>query len=408
MPAALVVLAVAAFAIGTAEFVIIGLVPEIARSLAVSVPTAGVLVTGYALAVTIGATMVTALTGSVPRRRLAASIMALFALGNLISALAPDFGVLLAGRVVTGVAHGVFFAIGAPVAMSLVERSRGARAVALMFAGLTVAMVLGVPLGTFIGQRLDWRAPLLVVAALGGFAALLLGAFLPRDIAHTPPATVLSQFTVLGKPGLLVFYLVAALGFGGSFAVLTFLSPMMTTVTHVTEATVNIALIAFGGAAVVGNLVGGGLSDALGPRRGLAMALTGLLLALAALPFSAPHWGAMFANLFVWSACCFCVGPIVQAGVVAVAQEVAPDAVAASSGFNIAAFNFGISAFSAIGGLLVAGPGVMATPWGAAVAAGGALALTPFVRANRLWPETEADEMRDLPTNAEIQGNSIR
>ena len=383
MSPALFVLAVAAFAIGTAEFVMIGLVPDVARDLAVTVPRAGLLVTGYALAVTIGAPTVTALTGKLPRRGLAVGLMGLFTLGNLLGGIAPVYEVLLAGRIMTGVAHGVFFAVGAPIAMSLADRERGARAVAIMFAGLTLAMVIGVPFGTIVGQSLGWRAPLLAVAALGCLTAALLRFLLPRHIPHTRPAGLLSQFAVLMKPRLLVLYFVAMTGYGGSFAVFTFLAPLLTEITRVSPAAVSLALMAFGAAAVVGNFFGGRLSDALGTRRSLMAALLGLILALAALPFSAPYTLPMSANLLLWSACCFCLGPIVQSGVVAAAEEVAPDAVATASGFNIAAFNFGIATFSAIGGLLVAGPGILTTPWAGAAAGCAALVASLFVRPRR-------------------------
>lgn len=384
MSPALFALAVAAFAIGTTEFVMIGLVPDVARDLTVTIPQAGLLVTGYALAVTVGAPTVTALTGRLPRRGLVVGLMGLFTLGNLLGGAAPTYEVLLAGRIVTGVAHGVFFAVGAPIAMSLADRERGARAVATMFAGLTLAMVIGVPFGTIVGQSLGWRAPLLAVAVLGCLATALLRLLLPREIPHARPAGLQSQFAVLMKPRLLALYFIVMTGFGGSFVVFTFLAPLLTEVTHVSPAAVSLALMAFGAAAaVVGNLGGGRLSDALGTRRGLIAALVGLVLALATLPFSAPHVLTMFANLLLWSACCFCLGPIVQSGVVAAAEEVAPDAVATASGFNIAAFNFGIATFSAIGGLLVGGPGIMTTPWGGAAAGCAALVASLFVRSRQ-------------------------
>ncbi|WP_413625915.1 MFS transporter [Luteibacter sp. Lutesp34] len=383
MKPALIALAAGAFAIGTTEFVIIGLVPGIARDLGITLPVAGLLVSGYALAVTVGAPTVTALVGHLPRRPLAVGLMLLFTLGNLLSGFASGYGGMLAGRIITGVAHGVFFSIGATIAMSLVERSRGARAVALMFAGLTVAMVVGVPSGTFIGQRLGWRAPFFFIAGLGALAATFLHILLPRQISFEPPAGLLSQFRLLQQPRLLMLYAIAALGYGGSFAVFTFLSPLMTTVTHVSETSVGLALAVFGAAAVVGNLVGGKLGDALGTRRGLAFALVGLLLALAALPKTAPHAGVMFVNIFFWSVCCFCTGPIVQAGVIAVAEKEAPGAVATASGFNIAAFNLGIAGASAVGGAILAGPGVMVTPFAAVAAVAAALAITPFVGAGR-------------------------
>lgn len=192
MPIGLFALAISAFAIGTTEFVIVGLIPEMARDLAVSVPTTGLLVGLYALAITLGAPTVTALTGRVPRRSLAIGLMAIFTLGNLIAAFAPGYGVLIAGRIVTGVAHGVFFSIGATGATSLVDKSRSSQAVALMFAGLTVAMVIGVPFGAFVGQHFGWRAPFLAVAALGTISVVGLMAWLPKTIPHTPPAGLLS------------------------------------------------------------------------------------------------------------------------------------------------------------------------------------------------------------------------
>lgn len=369
MPLGLFALAVSAFAIGTTEFVIVGLIPEMARDLSVSIPTAGLLVSLYALAITLGAPTVTALTGELPRRQLSIGLMVIFTIGNLIAALAPGYTVLLAGRIVTGVAHGVFFSIGATVATSLVDRSKSAQAVSLMFAGLTVAMVVGVPFGSFVGQHFGWRAPFLAVALLGAISIAGLVTLLPKAIPHARPAGLLSQLTLLGKPKLLAMYLVTVFGFGGSFVVFTYLSPLMTEVTHVSEATVSLALMLFGVATVIGNLFGGRLADRLGMRRALQIVLAGLAFSLAALPFTASHVVSMFANLFVWGVFAFAISPIVQAGVVATAGVEAPDAVGTASGFNIAAFNLGIAAASFVGGVLVAGPGLQATPWAALAAA---------------------------------------
>lgn len=378
MPIGLFALAVSAFAIGTTEFVIVGLIPEMARDLAVSIPTAGLLVSLYALAITLGAPTVTALTGQLPRRSLAIGLMAIFTLGNLIAAFAPGYGVLLTGRIVTGVAHGVFFSIGATVATSLVDKSRSSQAVALMFAGLTVAMVIGVPFGAFVGQHFGWRAPFLAVTALGAISVAGLMAWLPKTIPHTPPAGLLSQLGLLGKPRLLAMYLVTAFGFGGSFVVFTYLSPLMTGVTHVSDEVVSLALMLFGVATVLGNLFGGKLADRIGSEPALKIVLIGLILSLAALPFTASHVIGIFVNLFVWGVFAFAISPIVQAGVVAIAEVEAPDAVGTASGFNIAAFNLGIAGASFVGGLLVAGPGIMATPWAAIVGALVALAIVQW------------------------------
>ena len=368
MPLGLFALAMSAFAIGTTEFVIVGLIPDMARDLSVSIPTAGLLVSLYALAITLGAPTVTALTGKLPRRSLAIGLMVIFTIGNLIAAFAPGYALLLAGRIITGVAHGVFFSIGATVATSLVDRSKSARAVSLMFAGLTVAMVVGVPFGSFVGQHLGWRAPFLAVALLGAISVAGLMTLLPKTIPHTPPAGLLSQLTLLARPRLLAMYAVTVFGFGGSFVVFTYLSPLMTEVTGVSEAAVSFALMLFGVATVIGNLFGGRLADRLGTRRALLTVLVGLAVSLAALPFTASHVAAMFANLFAWGIFAFAISPIVQSGVVATAEVEAPDAVGTASGFNIAAFNLGIAAASFVGGILVAGPGLLATPWAALVA----------------------------------------
>lgn len=368
MPLGLFALAVSAFAIGTTEFVIVGLIPEMARDLSVSIPTAGLLVSLYALAITLGAPTVTALTGKLPRRQLAIGLMVIFTIGNLIAAFAPGYAALLAGRIVTGIAHGVFFSIGTTVATSLVDRSKSAQAVSLMFAGLTVAMVVGVPFGSFVGQNLGWRAPFLAVAALGAISVVGLMIWLPKVIPHTPPAGLFSQLALLGKSRLLATYLVTVFGFGGSFIVFTYLSPLMTEVTHVNEATVSLALMLFGVATVIGNLLGGRLADRLGTRRALQSALVGLAFSLAAPSLTTNHVAPMFANLFAWGIFAFAISPIVQAGVVGTAEVEAPDAVGTASGFNIAAFNLGIAVASFIGGILVAGPGLLATPWAALVA----------------------------------------
>lgn len=378
MPLSLFALAVSAFAIGTTEFVIVGLIPEMARDLSVSIPTAGLLVSLYALAITLGAPTVTALTARLPRRGLAIGLMVIFTGGNLIAAFAPGYEVLLAGRIVTGIAHGVFFSIGATVATSLVDRSKSAQAVSLMFAGLTLAMVVGVPFGAFVGQHFGWRAPFLAVALLGAISVVGMMALLPKAIAHTPPAGLVSQLALLGNPRLLAMYLVTAFGFGGPFVVFTYLSPLMTEVTGVSEGVVSIALMLFGVATVIGNLFGGRLADRLGTRAALQVVLTGLAVSLVALPFTASHAVFMFANLFAWGVFAFAISPIVQAGVVATAEAEAPDAIGTASGFNIAAFNLGIAGASFIGGLIVAGPGLLITPWAALSATLIALAITQW------------------------------
>lgn len=369
MPFALFALAISTFAIGTTEFVIVGLIPEMSRDLNVSVPTAGLLVSLYALSITLGGPTFSALTGRFSRRGLIISLMAIFTLCNLAAAFAPGYGTLLGARIVMGVAHGVFFGVGAAVAMSLVDKAKGASAVAVMMGGLTVAMVVGVPLGSWVGQAFGWRSPFLAVTLLGTISLIGLFLYLPKHISHAPQSGFLSQIALLGNSRLSRLYLITALSFGGTFVVFTFLSPLMTEVTGVGESTVSWALMLFGGATVVGNYIGGKLADAYGSKHALSIMLVGLIVSLLAIPLTVHHLVPMFFNIALWGIFAFAIPPIMQSAVVAVAQVEAPNAIGTASVFNIAAFNLGISSGSFIGGKLVAGPGLLTTPW-AAVAFG--------------------------------------
>jgi len=231
IPIALLALTVSAFAIGTTEFVIVGLIPTIANDLNVSLPSAGLLVSLYALGVAIGAPLLTALTGKLPRKLLLLGLMLLFTVGNLVAWQAPGYESLVMARILTGLAHGVFFSIGATIATSLVTKDKAASAIAIMFSGLTVALVTGVPLGTFIGQHFGWRATFLAVAALGVIAFIASLIFIPRNLQHNKPASVLQQLQVLKQPRLLLVYAMTAVGYGGTFVAFTFLAPILEQVT---------------------------------------------------------------------------------------------------------------------------------------------------------------------------------
>ncbi|MGQ5638977.1 MULTISPECIES: MFS transporter [unclassified Streptomyces] len=365
MPRSVLSLAISTFAIGTTEFVIVGIIPSIAGDLKVSLPTAGLLVSLYALSITIGAPVFTALTGRVDRRKLVICLMAIFLLGNLVAGFAPGFGTLLGARVVTAFAHAVFFSVGAAVASSLVPRQKANGAVAVMFGGLTVAMVLGVPLGSWIGETFDWRLPFLVVTALAAVSVISLLALLPKQIPHTPPSSLLSQLRLLRNGRLLAMYLITALGFGANFAVFTYISPLLTSVTGFSDGMVNVGLVVFGIATVAGNFWGGKLADRLGTMQAAIVVLLGLAATLAFLPATAHSAVAVLINLAVWGFFGFAINPVVQTGVVTVAEDEVPESVGAASGFNIAAFNLGISGGSLIGGRVLSGSGVLSTPWAA-------------------------------------------
>jgi len=376
MPLALWALALSAFAIGTTEFVIVGLIPTIAASLQVSVPSAGLLVSLYALGVAIGAPLLTAMTGRVPRKQLLLGLMVLFTIGNLVAWMAPDYTALMAARVLTGLAHGVFFSIGSTIATSLVPKEKAASAIALMFTGLTVALVTGVPLGTFIGQHFGWQATFLAVSLLGVIAVIGSAILVPSDIAGSKPAPLLMQLAVLKKPRLLLVYAITTLGYGGSFIAFTYLAPILQQVSGFAASTVSLVMLVYGVSVAAGNIWGGKLADRLGPVRALQIVFALLALVLLVLAFTAPSKPLVLMTVLAWGAVAFGNVPGLQVYVVRRAERDAPQAVDVASGLNIAAFNVGIALGAWGGGLIVAHLGLMATPWIGALVVVDALLLT--------------------------------
>lgn len=376
MPIALFALTLGAFAIGTTEFVIVGLLPTVAADLGIGLPSAGLLVSLYALGVAVGAPVLTALTGRLPRKALLLALMALFTAGNLLAWQAPGYGTLVAARVLTGLAHGVFFSIGSTIATGLVPREKAASAIATLFAGLTVALVTGVPLGTFIGQHFGWRETFLAVAGLGMLAFAGSALFVPRRIAHVPPASLLQQARVLAEPRLLLVYAKTAVGYGGTFIPFTFLASILTGVSGFSEGAVGWVMLVYGVSVAVGNFWGGRLADRLGPIAALRIIFALLAAVLLLLQFTAPHPWLAVATVLLWGAVAFGNVPGLQLYVVRQAERVAPQAVDVASGLNIAAFNLGIAGAAWAGGLIVTHLGLMHTPWIGAVVVLGALALT--------------------------------
>jgi DHA1 family inner membrane transport protein len=378
MPIALLALTVSAFAIGTTEFVIVGLLPTIAADLGVDLPSAGLLVSLYALGVAVGAPVLTALTGRLSRKKLLLALMALFTVGNLLAWQAPGYESLIAARVLTGLAHGVFFSIGSTIATGLVPKEKAASAIAIMFTGLTVALVTGVPLGTFIGQYFGWRATFLAVSGLGVvafFASLL---FIPTSIRHQPPASLLRQLEVLAQPRLLMAYAKTALGYGGHFVAFTFLAPILQQVSGFSAGAVSLLLVLYGISVAFGNIWGGRLADRHGPIRALQVIFLLLALVMFALTLTASNAGLMVATLLIWGAVAFGNVPGLQLYVVQQAERYAPHAVDVASGLNIAAFNLGIAGGAWLGGRIVATSGLMTTPWVGALIVLLALALTTW------------------------------
>ncbi|MGP3035664.1 MFS transporter [Serratia ureilytica] len=378
MPLALLALTISAFAIGTTEFVIVGLIPTIAEQLGVTVPSAGLLVTIYALGVAIGAPVLTALTSRIPRKLLLVGLMVLFTLGNLLAWQSPSYESLVVARLLTGLAHGVFFSIGSTIATSLVAKEKAASAIAIMFGGLTVALVTGVPLGTFIGQQFGWRETFLAVSLIGAVATLASVILVPSNIKNQGSAGVREQLKVLTHPRLLLIYAITALGYGGVFTTFTFLAPMMQELAGFSAPTVSWILLAYGVAVAVGNIWGGKLADRHGAVRALSFIFAALAVLLLVFQFTASHSIAALLTVIVMGMFAFGNVPGLQVYVVQKAAQYTPNAVDVASGLNIAAFNIGIALGSVIGGQTVASLGLAQTPWIGALIVVVALLLVSF------------------------------
>jgi len=363
MPLALLALTISAFAIGTTEFVIVGLIPTIAEQLGVTVPSAGLLVTIYAIGVAIGAPVLTALTGRVPRKLLLISLMVLFTLGNLLAWQSPSYESLVVARLLTGLAHGVFFSIGSTIATSLVANEKPASAIAIMFGGLTVALVTGVPVGTFIGQHFGWRETFLAVSLIGVIATVASVILVPNNIKNQASASIGEQFKVLTHPRLLLIYAITALGYGGVFTTFTFLAPMMQELAGFSAPAVSWILLAYGIAVAIGNIWGGKLADRHGAVRALSFIFAALAVLLLVFQFTASHSIAALMTVVVMGVFAFGNVPGLQVYVVQKAEQYTPNAVDVASGLNIAAFNVGIALGSVIGGQTVSSLGLAQTPW---------------------------------------------
>jgi DHA1 family inner membrane transport protein len=378
MPLALLALTISAFAIGTTEFVIVGLLPTLAADLHVSLPSAGMLVSLYALGVAIGAPVLTALTARLPRKNLLLALMALFTLSNGLAWAAPGYGTLVVARILTGLAHGVFFSIGSTIATSLVPKDKAASAIALMFTGLTVALVTGVPLGTFIGQHFGWRETFLAVSTLGLFAFAASLVFVPKGLHHTPPASLAQQARVLTQPRLLLVYATTAVGYGGTFIPFTFLASILTEISGFSAGAVGWVMLVYGVSVAVGNIWGGRLADRIGAIPALKIIFAGLAAVLLLLNFTAPHPVLALLTVLLWGAVAFGNVPGLQVYVVKQAERHAPQAIDVASGLNIAAFNLGIAGAAWAGGLIVSHFGLMHTPWIGALVVLLSLALTAW------------------------------
>ncbi|AIR63771.1 MFS transporter [Cedecea neteri] len=364
MPVSLLALAMSAFAIGTTEFVIMGLLPEVAGDLHVSIPVAGWLISGYALGVAIGAPIMALLTARLPRKLSLILLMVIFIVGNLLCALALSYNFLMLARVITALCHGAFFGIGAVVAASLVPAGRKASAVALMFTGLTLANVLGVPIGTWFGQLYGWRATFWGVAVIGVIAFLALVVSLPSQ--KDEEATDLkSEIKALAHGKLWLSLCMTVFFSAAMFALFSYVAPMLLQVTGITPEGVSWTLFLIGAGLTVGNILGGRLADW---RVSFSLILSFSLIAVFSLLFSWTSHAAWLAEitLFLWAMAAFATVPALQINVVLHGKE-APNLV---STLNIAAFNVGNALGAWVGGTVIdRGFGLTAVPVAAAALA---------------------------------------
>ncbi|MBO7746805.1 MFS transporter [Paenibacillus sp. MWE-103] len=376
---ALLALAISAFAIGTTEFISVGLLPLIAEDLHISITAAGLTVTLYALGVTVGAPVLTSLTSQVSRKTLLLWIMIVFIGGNLLAATASGVAVLLVARVIAAFAHGIFMSIGSTLAADLVPENRRASAISIMFSGLTVATVTGVPIGTFIGQQLGWRAAFFAIVAIGAIAFIANLALVPSGLRKGARIRLGDQVKLVTKGRLLLVFLITALGYGGTFVVFTYLSPLLHEVTGFKESTVAVILLMYGIAIAIGNIIGGKAANR-NPARALLYMFALQAVVLLVLAFTAPYQIAGLITIFFMGLFAFMNVPGLQVYVVTLAERFAPQAKDVASAVNIAAFNAGIALGAYLGGVVTDSAGLIHTTWVGAVMVAAAVALTAWAK----------------------------
>lgn len=392
-PWALYALTVGAFGIGTTEFVIMGLLLQLAGDLQVSLATAGLLISGYALGVFVGAPLLTAATSRVPRKTALLALMAIFTLGNIACALAPNYAVLMLARVITSLAHGTFFGVGAVVATSVVPADRKASAISTMFTGLTVATLLGVPAGAWLGLQYGWRSTFWAVSAIGLVAMAVIAFFVSaREAGAGSAVSLREEFKVLKRGHVLLGLGATVLGFAGVFTVFTFVQPLLTRISGFGEAGVSAVLLVFGVGMIVGNVIGGRWADRA-PVRALLGSLAVLAGVLVAMGF-AMH-SQLLAVLFIGllGAAGFATVSPLQLRVLSQAEGAGQSM---ASSLNIAAFNLGNALGAWLGGAVIDhGPGLATLPWAAAALTLGGLAVA--------WTSVRTDAARaaSLPAAAQ-------
>ncbi|AYA74914.1 MFS sugar transporter [Bacillus sp. Y1] len=372
---ALLALAISAFAIGTTEFISVGLLPLIAKDLQISVTMAGLTVSLYALGVTVGAPILTSITSSMSKKKLLLWIMLVFIIGNSLAASATSIGVLLAARVLSAFSHGVFMSIGSTIAASLVPENRRASAISIMFTGLTVATITGVPIGTFIGQQVGWRSAFVAIVIVGIIALIANSILVPAELPKGNKTTFREQLNLVRNGRLLLMFIITALGYGGTFVVFTYLTPLLQSITGIKEELVAVVLLVYGIAIALGNVIGGRLANHK-PLKSLFYMFLIQAVILLILSFTAPFKVVGILTILFMGLFAFMNVPGLQVYVVMLAERFVPGAVDVASAINIAAFNAGIAVGSYVGGLITEQMGLIHTAWIGSLMVFGAVILT--------------------------------
>ncbi|AQQ03636.1 MFS transporter [Roseibium algicola] len=383
MPLALYALAAGAFGIGVTEFVIMGLLLEVSRDLGVSVAAAGMLISGYALGVVVGAPILTVFTATWNRKRVLIGLMVTFIIGNAACALAPSYDLLMAARILTALAHGTYFGVGSVLAASMVGKDKQASAIAIMFTGLTLANILGVPAGTWLGQQFSWRMTFWAVTLIGLAALAVLILLVPTDRSRAAQSGWRADLKAVSRASVLLGFLTTVLGFAGVFTLFTYIAPLLTQVSGFADTAVSPILLIFGGGLVAGNLLGGKLAD-IRLKTALIGSMAALALVLAVMSAAFGNQTAAVVLTGLLGVAGFATVPPLQSWVLSKAVG-AGESLASS--LNIAAFNLGNALGAWAGGLAISrGPGLENLPL---VAAGFPLlaivvALTSFAIERRI------------------------
>ncbi|WP_375345216.1 MFS transporter [Priestia megaterium] len=364
---ALFALAATFFGVGVTEFISVGVLPAVAKEFTISTSTAGLIVSMYALGVAIGGPILTSLTAKISRKKVLLSVIVLFIIGHIITAIAPTFSIVLTGRILSAFAHGMFFAIGSTVAASLVPKNRQASTIAFVFGGFTLATAIGAPIGTYISDIFGWRFPFYGIASIGVIALILNAIAIPSQQLKTEtPPSYKDQLKLVRNGKILLVLAVTVLGYGGTFVTFTYLSPILQEIMGIGAKNVSIILFIYGIAIAIGNAIGGRFGDRK-PLKALLYMFIVQAIILLIFTFTAPFKVVGLITVVAMGLLAFMSVPVLQSYVLTLAQRYVPSVVDVASSLNIASFNGGIALGSYVGGLTTDSMGLNHTPWVASI-----------------------------------------